>query len=148
MKHWAGKVAFGLTIGLVLAFVLEVAAQPLRPPAAPALPLPQRAPQRPVPPAAQPTPVPPQQQNQPSGQGLEYAFRPDLTNPEFGMCLKMEKNWRALWQQYMQVYNQLRMMSPQDPRYAQMMRYAYSLKARHDAAWQNFTNRCVYFPRR
>lgn len=155
MHHWVAKVAFGLAIGVVLALALDAAAQLPQPPSAPLAPVPphpglrpQRAPQQQMPPAAQSPQPPQQQQTQPGGQQLEYAFRPDLTNPEFGMCLKLEKNWRALWQEYNQLYNQLRMMNPQDPRYAQWAQYAHALKARHDAAWQNFTNSCVYFPHR
>lgn len=96
---------------------------------------------------AQPQPtVPPRQVPGPQQQPTEYAFRPDLTNPEFGQCLNLEKTWRDLWQRYAQGYQQARMMNPSDPRYAQMTYYLGNLKQQLDAAWQNFSGRCVYFP--
>lgn len=102
-------------------------------------------------PAPPPTPLPPPAQpGQPAPgpqQPLEYAFRPDLTNPQFGECLNLEKNWKMLWQQYAQAYQQARWMNPQDPQYAQMSYYLRNLKNQLDAAWQNFSSRCVYFPR-
>jgi hypothetical protein len=86
---------------------------------------------------------PPAQQNQPPA---EYAFRPDLTNPQFGECLQLEKNWKMLWQRYAQEYQRAQMINPRDPNYAQVSYYMRSLKAQLDAAWQNFSSRCVYFP--
>jgi hypothetical protein len=169
------KIEFGILIALALALTTTISwaqlplppAPPGHPPGFPA-PFPrshiQPVPEQQTPPLAtrpQPAPqqqapnpgsqalqpVPQQQQAQPGGQPLEYAFRPNLTNPEFGMCLKLEKNWKALWNTYYQLYSQLRMMNPNDPRYAQMVRYAYGVKAQLDAAWQNFSSRCIYFPR-
>jgi hypothetical protein len=102
--------------------------------------------QRPVAPGpapSQPMPQAPQQQ-----QPLEYAFRPDLTNPEYGECLRMEKNWQALWQRYAQAYQQFMMMRPTDPQYRQMAVYAQGIKQQLDAAWNAFSGRCVYFPQR
>ena len=87
--------------------------------------------------------APYQQQQQP----LEYAFRPDLSNPEYGACLNLEKRWKALYQNYYSAYNQARMMNPRDPQYAQMANYVNSMKAQMDAAWADFSGRCVYFPR-
>ncbi len=81
-------------------------------------------------------------------QPLEYAFRPDLTNPQYGECLGLEKNWKMLWQQYAQAYQQAQMMNPRDPQYAQMSYYLRNLKTQLDTAWQNFSSKCVYFPRR
>jgi len=111
--------------------------QPAFPPNAPVQP-------QPVPSVpAQPQPVPQQQD-----QALEYAFRPDLTNPEFGQCLNLEKQWKDLWQRYYQIYSQVRMMNPNDPQYAQATYYATTMKSQLDAAWNDFSSRCVYFPRR
>jgi hypothetical protein len=101
-------------------------------------------------PAPPPMPPPPGQPGQPAPgpqQPLEYAFRPDLTNPQYGECLNLEKNWKMLWQQYAQAYQQARWMNPRDPQYAQMSYYLRNLKTQLDAAWQNFSSRCVYFPR-
>ncbi len=89
---------------------------------------------------------PPAQQNQQSP--AEYAFRPDLTNPQYGECLQLEKTWKMLWQRYAQEYQRAQMMNPRDPQYAQMSYYMQSLKNQVDAAWQNFSSRCVYFPSR
>ena len=117
---------------------------PMMPPSQPGVPRnapvqPQRTPTVPM----QPQPVP-QQQNQP----LEYAFRPDLTNPEYGQCLNLEKQWKALWQRYYQIYSQVRMMNPNDPQYAQVTYYARMVKSQLDAAWNHFSSKCVYFPKR
>ncbi|MHB8204438.1 MAG: hypothetical protein ACYDHG_12135 [Desulfomonilaceae bacterium] len=98
------------------------------------------------PPMGYPPQQPPQayqQQQQP----LEYAFRPDLTNPEYGTCLDLEKRWKGLYQMYYSAYNQARMMNPSDPQYAQMAAYVNSMKAQMDAAWGDFSGRCVYFPK-
>jgi len=91
--------------------------------------------------------MPPASQPQ---QPLEYAFRPDLTNPEYGECLRLEKNWQALWQRYAQAYQQFMMMRPNDPQYRQMAAYAQGIKQQLDAAWNAFSGKCVYFspPRR
>jgi hypothetical protein len=97
------------------------------------------------PPPVQPMGPPPQgpaPQQQPS----EYAFRPDLTNPEFGECLQLEKAWQATWQRYAQEYQRFRWMNPNDPQYAQMTYYLRTLKQQLDATWQTFSGRCVYFP--
>ncbi|MFH0960424.1 MAG: hypothetical protein V1897_17160 [Pseudomonadota bacterium] len=98
-------------------------------------------PQGPPPMGSQPQPN--QQPQQPS----EYAFRPNLTNPEYGECLNLEKRWRSLWQNYYQLYNQTRMMNPSDPQYAQMANYVNHMKIQLDAAWAEFSGRCVYFPK-
>ncbi|MGC8659323.1 MAG: hypothetical protein ACP5U1_09635 [Desulfomonilaceae bacterium] len=92
---------------------------------------------------APPQQMAPYQQQQP----LEYAFRPNLTNPEYGECLNLEKRWKALYQAYYSAYSQARMMNPRDPQYAQMANYVNSMKAQMDAAWNDFSGRCVYFPR-
>jgi hypothetical protein len=102
-------------------------------------------------PAPQPYPQGPPmgrqpQPNQQPQQPLEYAFRPNLSNPEYGECLNLEKNWKNLWQTYYQLYNQTRMMNPSDPQYAQMANYVNHMKMRLDAAWADFSGRCVYFP--
>ncbi len=99
-------------------------------------------------PPAQPMgpPGPPQQVPSPQQQPGEYAFRPDLTNPEFGECLQLEKAWQAAWQRYAQEYQRVRWMNPRDPQYAQMTYYLRNLKQQLDATWQTFSGRCVYFP--
>jgi hypothetical protein len=79
---------------------------------------------------------------------MEYAFRPDLTNPQFGECLRMEKNWQALYQQYYQYYRGFQGMARNDPRTMEMSYFLNSLKSQLDAAWQNFSSRCIYFPKR
>lgn len=81
-------------------------------------------------------------------QPLEYAFRPDLTNPEYGQCLQMEKYWQNLWQQYYQIYQRHRMTNPSDPAYAQLTWQAGNVKQQLDAAWNDFSSRCIYFPSR
>ena len=106
---------------------------PAQPPQAPMGPGPQGAP-----------PGAPQQMQRP----LEYAFRPDLTNPEYGECLQLERSWKALWQSYAQAYQTAVNMSPQHPQYQQMAGYVNSLKARLDVAWNEFSSKCVYFPSR
>jgi hypothetical protein len=83
------------------------------------------------------------QQEMPS----EYAFRPDLSNPEYGACLQLEKNWKALWHRYSQYYNQVRMMHPGDPQFGPATRYLQNMKMELDAAWNTFRNNCIYFPR-
>ncbi len=102
---------------------------PTQQPAAPG-----RATSQAIPPASQPQ------------QPLEYAFRPDLSNPEYGECLGLEKHWRALWQKYAQAYQQVMMMRPNDPQYRQMALHAQNLKQQLDAAWNGFSGKCVYFP--
>ena len=122
------------------------------PPLPPSAPLyPQQAPTAPQAPAAQQygTPAPAQQrhqQPQQHQQSQEYAFRPDLSNADYGQCLGLEKNWRDLWHRYAQGYQQARSLHPQDPRYAQMSYYLADLKRRLDAAWYQFSSRCIYFP--
>jgi len=101
--------------------------------------------QAPIRPGGAPQPMPPASQGQ---QPLEYAFRPDLSNPEFGECLGLEKNWQAHWQRYAQAYQQVMMMNPNDPQYRQMASYAQTLKQQLDAAWNAFSGKCVYFPPR
>ncbi|MGC8604923.1 MAG: hypothetical protein ACP5VS_14735 [Desulfomonilaceae bacterium] len=101
--------------------------------------------QPPGPPMGYATPQtsPYQQQQQP----LEYAFRPDLTNPEYGECLNLEKRWKALYQSYYSAYSQASMLNLRDPQYAQMANYVNGMKAQMDAAWASFSGRCVYFPK-
>jgi hypothetical protein len=102
----------------------------------------------PAPPSPPAQPVQPGQMAPQQQQPAEYAFRPELTNPQFGECLNLEKNWKMLWQQYAQAYQQARWMNPRDPQYAQMSYYLRNLKNQLDAAWQNFSSNCVYFPGR
>jgi hypothetical protein len=81
-------------------------------------------------------------------QSQEYAFRPDLTNPEFGECLQLEKNWKVLWGRYTQMYEQTRWMHPSNSQYIQTTYYLQQLKMQLDAAWNTFSSRCIYFPTR
>jgi len=79
---------------------------------------------------------------------MEYAFRPNLTNPEYGECLQLEKGWQGLWQRYAQFYQSLQGMSPSDPQYSQTVYFMQQLKNQLDAAWNDFSSKCIYFPRR
>ncbi|MFH1112539.1 MAG: hypothetical protein V1792_01335 [Pseudomonadota bacterium] len=120
---------------------------PYAPPSAPQAPVvPPAAPVQP--PQAPGVPVQPQPVPRQSDSPLEYAFRPDLTNPEFGQCLNLERQWQALWQRYYQLYSQVRMMNPADPQYAQTTYYATMVKSQLDTAWNEFSGKCVYFPKR
>ncbi len=78
----------------------------------------------------------------------EYAFRPDLTNPQYGECLGLERNWQGLWQRYAMEYQRAMAMNPRSPEYAQMTRYMQGLKQQLDQAWNIFSSRCIYFPNR
>jgi hypothetical protein len=78
----------------------------------------------------------------------EYAFRPDLSNPEFGNCLQLEKNWKAFWERYTNYYEQVRMMHPGSPQFGQATRVLQHMKMELDAAWNAFQGQCIYFPRR
>jgi hypothetical protein len=111
------------------------------PPLPPSAPYPQQTPVAP-----QPAPPRAQQPQHQQSQRQEYAFRPDLTNPQYGSCLGLEKSWKSLWQQYAQGYQQAQSLQPQDPRYAQMSYYLSDLKRRMDAAWHQFSSECIYFP--
>jgi len=155
MHHWIGKIGLTLLMALLLFHAPAVLAQipaPSAPsvspgPASPSAP--HLGPQVQPGPSSQGMQAGPRAQAGPGGQQpLEYAFRPDLSNPEFGMCLKLEKNWKALWDNYYQLYHQIRMMSPQDPRYGQMTYYANMVKSQLDSAWHDFSSKCVYFPQR
>ncbi len=150
-----------LTIFLPAVTTGQTQYTPMRPPQAPQAPQsqPQSQPQAGQPQPQYPAPQqqygPPQQPQyrgpqyapqQPSGQPpLEYAFRPDLTNPQYGECLQLEKNWRALAERYYQLYSQARAMQ-NHPGYAQMTWRLRTLRGQMDAAWQTFSSRCVYFP--
>ncbi len=87
-------------------------------------------------------------QQAPQQMESEYAFRPNLSNPEFGECLQLERNWKTLWNYYYQAYSHAQSMRPSDPQYQQMAAYVNNLRYQLDAAWSNFSQRCVYFPRR
>jgi len=100
-------------------------------------------PARPAPPPGVAPPAP-----QPQQRPMEYAFRPDLTNPEYGECLQLEKGWQGLWQRYAQYYQQFRSTRPDDPQYQQLAYIMQQLKSQLDTAWNEFSSRCVYFPRR
>ena len=105
-----------------------------------------QAPYYPQPPAMQPMPG---QQPAPGPQmPREYAFRPDLTNPQYGECLGLENNWKGLWQRYAMEYQRAMAMNPRSPEYAEMTRYMQGLKQQLDQAWNIFSSRCIYFPTR
>jgi hypothetical protein len=135
----------------VLLLAMGSAAQaqyPLQAPPAP------QTPQTPAAPQPAPSVRPPQVGGAgPSPQGsdpqkpLEYAYRPELTNPEFGNCLSLEKNWRGLYQQYYREYEQLRMVDTRDPQYSAYVYRLQQLKQQLDAAWSAF-GPCIYFPGR
>jgi hypothetical protein len=116
---------------------------------APRYPQAQPAPVYPQPQPAQPmrppAPAPPPQQQQIPG---DYAFRGDLTNPEYGECLALERTWQANWYRYAAEYRRAMMMNPRDPNYAQMTRYVQGLKQQLDQSWNIFSSKCVYFPSR
>ncbi len=78
--------------------------------------------------------------------GPQYAFRPDLPNSEYGVCLNMEREWQNMYQSYSQQYNMARRLNPYDPRYAPMTRRLYYMKQQLDNVWMNFSNKCIYFP--
>jgi len=105
-------------------------------------PYPMQAPPAPTGPPPGAAPAGPPAQQQP----LEYAFRPDLTNPEYGECLQLEKTWRSLWQRYAQAYQTAATMTPRHPQYQQQANYVNGLRAQLDAAWNAFSSKCVYFP--
>ena len=88
---------------------------------------------------------PPPMRQAPQDRPAEYAFRPDLTNPQYGKCLQMEKQWQQLWQQYYQQYYQHRNMNPADPSYAQLTWHLQNLRQQLDAAWSQFSSQCIYF---
>ena len=90
----------------------------------------------------------PSPQQAPQPMDSEYAFRPNLSNPEFGECLQLERNWKTLWNSYYQAYYHAQSMRPSDPQYQQMAAYVNNLRYQLDAAWSNFSQRCVHFPRR
>jgi hypothetical protein len=100
-------------------------------------------PQQPMMPPGPPMQQPPQAVQQPG----EYAFRPDLTNPQFGECLNLEKQWKMLYQHYVQEYQRAQMMNPRDPNFGLVTRQMQNLKYQLDNAWNQFSSRCVYFPR-
>jgi hypothetical protein len=101
----------------------------------------------PMPGRPAPQPMPPPQPQMPQ-QPLEYAFRPELTNPEYGECLTLEKNWRDLWNRYYQLFQHTRTANPADPHYQTFIYQAQQLKMQLDIAWQAFSSKCIYFPRR
>ncbi len=80
--------------------------------------------------------------------GTAYAFKPDLTNAQYGRCLSMERHWKNLWQQYNEGYNNARQMYPADPRLTELSYHLANLKQQLDAAWQQFSSECIYFPQR
>jgi hypothetical protein len=116
---------------------------------APGYPQAQPAPVYPQPQPVQPmqplAPGPPAQQQQMPG---EYAFRGDLTNPEYGECLALERTWQANWYRYAAEYQRAIMMNPKDPNFPQMTRYIQGLKQQLDQSWSIFSSKCIYFPNR
>ncbi len=90
-------------------------------------------------PMQQPTPAGPQAGTRP----LEYAFKPDLTNPQYGECLQLEKNWKNLYLQYYRFYEQARMGQA----YGDYTYQINALRSQMDAAWNTFSGKCIYFPK-
>ncbi len=104
--------------------------------------------QAPYYPQAPAQPMPGQQPAPGPQMPSEYAFRPDLTNPQYGECLGLERNWQGLWQRYAMEYQRAMAMNPRSPEYAEMTRYMQGLKQQLDQAWNIFSSRCIYFPTR
>jgi hypothetical protein len=96
-------------------------------------------------PVQPPAPGPPAQQQQAPG---EYAFRADLTNPQYGECLGLERIWQANWYRYTAEYQRAMMMNPKDPNYPQMTLYVQGLRQQLDQSWNIFSSKCIYFPTR
>jgi hypothetical protein len=90
-------------------------------------------------------PIPGQPQAPGPQQPAEYAYRPDLTNPQFGECLGLERDWQALSQRYAMEYQRAVGMNPRSPEYAQMTRYMQGLRQQVDQAWNIFRSKCIYF---
>jgi hypothetical protein len=118
---------------LVAAFVLSVASATCA-----------QGPYYPPAPGMQP-PVPGQQAAPGPQQPTEYAFRPDLTNPQYGECLGLERNWQELSQRYAMEYQRAAAMNPRSPEYAQMTRYMQGLRQQVDQAWNIFSSKCIYY---
>ena len=112
------------------------------PPAQPAPVYPQPQPPQTMQPL---TPGPPGQQGPTTG---EYAFRGDLTNPQYGECLQLERIWQGNWYRYAAEYQRAVMMNPKDPNFPEMTRYIQGLKQQLDQSWNIFCGKCVYFPSR
>lgn len=106
-------------------------------------------PQQPMyPPQGQPPPQAPAQAPPQGQQPATYAFRPNLSNPEYGECLQIERQWKDLWNQYYQQYENYRRWGYADPNQAGIWQHHLSsLRQQLDQAWQNFSGRCIYFPR-
>ena len=90
-----------------------------------------------------PAPGPPAQRQQ---MPREYAFRPDLTNPQYGECLELESIWQTRWHRYAYEYQRAMMMNPKDPIYPQMTWYMHGLKQQLDQSWAIFCSKCIYYP--
>ncbi|MEW6349798.1 MAG: hypothetical protein AB1646_12100 [Thermodesulfobacteriota bacterium] len=145
MDHRIIPNAFAAVITGVFMVLTGVAqAQVPLPPRAPEFQLPPGQVPQGVQPQAQP-PLPPQAPPPQQGAGFAYTFRPDLTNPQFGQCLGLEKQWKGLWQQYYEAYQNATQMYPGDPRWAQVTHYLANLKQQLDAAWHQFSSQCVQF---
>jgi outer membrane biosynthesis protein TonB len=65
-----------------------------QPPTAPQAPMQPNRPSQPRPAAQRQPGTQPQPSYQAQGRPSEYAFRPNLTNPEYGQCLNLEKRWQ------------------------------------------------------
>ena len=145
VKALSGRPSLGaLVLGMILGAVpISVWCQaPGYPQAQPAPVYPQPQPAQPMQP---PAPGPPAQQQQAL---RDYAFRGDLTSPQYGECLEMERIWQANWHRYAAEYRQAMTMNPGDPNYPQMTRYIQGLKQQLDQSWNIFCSKCVYFPTR
>jgi hypothetical protein len=143
-----------ILLGALLLTTPAIAQMPYGPPAQPMAPYgqgqatpppypqpPQQSPGQYAPQAPSGQPYPGAQQQQP----MRYAFRPELSNQQYGECLGLERNWKNLWQQYAQGYRQAQSMNTSDPRYVQMTYYLANLRSQVDAAWNAFSGKCIYF---
>jgi hypothetical protein len=86
-------------------------------------------------------------QTQPEQMPLQYSFRPNLSNPEYGECLGLEKRWKELHTQYATEYERARYVRPGSTNFNNYMIYIQNLRYEAEKAWMNFSSRCVYFPR-
>ncbi len=145
MDHLTIPRAFAAAfMGVLMVLTVAAQGQVPHPPYAPELQIPpDQSPQGGQPQVQPPSTAqaPPQQQ----GAGLAYAFRPDLTNAQYGRCLGLEKQWKTLWHQYNEAYQNAVQMYPGDPRWNQVTQYMANLKQQLDAAWHQFSSQCIYF---
>ena len=146
----SGPLLAVLVLGMAFGVMpMSASCQAPRYPQAPIYPQPQQAPgypqALPAPPVQPPAPGSPVQQQQMPG---DYAFRADLTNPQYGECLGLERTWQANWYRYAAEYQRAMLINPKDPTYPQMTLYIQGLRQQLDQSWNIFSSKCIYFPTR